>query len=162
MFTWHNGEVREGLPTTQVWGILFSSDGRVLLKGEIYNGKKVYSFPGGKPEPQDANRVETLRREVLEEVNITIKVPVLVGYQTCIDEGREIAQVRMTAIIEKVGKPKPDVDSKILYERVLVHPQKAIKMLNYSKSGKQQVEAAMKVAKVKLGIEEFLDKDEYI
>ena len=111
--TWHNGEVKENLPVRQVYGLIFTRDGRMLLKVEEKKGKKVYSPAGGTPETFDKDRVATLRRELLEEVNVTIEEPILVGYQL-IEGDRDLppyAQVRMTAIIDEIGPVQPDPDT---------------------------------------------------
>ena len=165
MFTWHNGEVPEGLPVTQVWGIFFSGDGRILLKSEMADGKKVYSMAGGTPEPFDADRVATLRREAIEEINTTIFDPaVIVGYQTYVgkDKNTRNAQLRMAAIIDKIGPLQPDPASGQTYDRILVHPEKAIKLLSWTDTGEAQIKEAVRVAKAKLGIKKFLDKDELV
>ena len=161
LFTWFDGEVPEGIEVRQVYGLVFTKDGRMLLK--IDNG--FYGFGGGTPESYDKNRVETLKREMLEEVNTTLLEPiVLVGYQL-VNEGNGIkpyAQVRMTAIIDEIGEAKPDPDGGKTYKRILVSPKRAIELLNWGKSGIDQVSAATRVAKEKLGIISYSNKEEYV
>ena len=164
VFEWHSGEVPENLKIKQVYGILFSTDGRVLLKCEVKRDGKCYSLAGGKPEAFDDGIEGTLRREVLEEVNCTIKEPILVGYQE-VNEGNGIppyAQVRMTAIVDKIGKLQPDPDNGETYERLLTPPQRAIELLNWGKEGRLQVEEALKIAQDKLGVKLVNSEDEYI
>ena len=86
-FTWYNAEVPEGMKVRQVQGLIFTRDGRMLIKSEIIDGKKVYSLGGGTPEDYDVDREATLRRELLEEVNTTIFEPYYVGYQTVEGDG---------------------------------------------------------------------------
>jgi len=155
ILTWHTGEVPEGLKITQVYGVIFTIDGKTLLKAEEKKGRKIYSLAGGTPESFDANRVETLRRELLEEVNVTIEEPILVGYQEVDEEnGKEpYAQVRMTALIKEIGPSQPDPDNGETYERVLVSPETAIELLNWGTIDKQLIEESVAIAKKEFGIE---------
>ena len=161
VLTWHSGEVREGLKTRQVYGVVFTKDGRTLLKVEEKKGCKVYSLAGGTPETFDANRVETLRRELIEEVNVTIDEPFLVGYQEVDEEnGKEpYAQVRMTALIKEIGPSKPDPDNGETYERVLVSPEKAIELLNWGTIGKQLIEESVKIIESETNLKINCDKE---
>ena len=69
ILTWHNDKVPDGIKITQVYGLLFVKDGRMLLR--IEDG--FHSLAGGKPElGEDISA--TLRREVIEEVNTTIYI----------------------------------------------------------------------------------------
>ena len=164
LFTWYSEEVPEGMKTTQVYGIVFTTDGRLLLKVEKKHGKTEYSFAGGTPESFDSNRIATLRRELIEEVNTTIKDEIyLVGYQK-VDEGNgkaPYAQVRMTALIDKVGVKKPDPDNGRTYERLLTTPERAIKLLGWD-TAEGQINEAVRIAKEKLNIKEFSTVEEYI
>ena len=163
-FTWYNGEVDEKLKITQVYGIIFTMDGRILLKVERKKEDRVYSLAGGKPESYDKDMEETLRRELLEEINTTIKCPILVGYQL-VDEGNTkepYAQVRMAALIDNIGLKKIDSDNGKLYDRLLTTPSRAIELLDWGETGKQQIEAAYKIAKEKFNIKNSNLLDEWI
>lgn len=94
-FSWHTGAVPEGLPVRQVYGFLFSRDGRLLIR---VDGTK-HSLPGGKPEPGELAYADILRRETLEEVTINIEEPHYLGYQRVDDGVQPYAQVRMVSII---------------------------------------------------------------
>ena len=85
-FTWHNGEVPTNLKITQVYGLIFTRDGRMLLKVENKKRGKVFSLAGGTPEDYDSDKEATLRRELIEEVNVTIETPITVGYQEVDEE----------------------------------------------------------------------------
>lgn len=75
-YTWHRGRVPEGIRVTQVYGIIFSEDGKMLISAD--NGH--YTLPGGKPEIRDEDLEATLRREIYEEVNVTVGETCTVGY----------------------------------------------------------------------------------
>lgn len=123
-----------------------------------------YSLPGGHSETNDNGIEGTVRREIIEEVNITITNPVIVGYQEVDEEDGHphIAQVRMTALINCVGVVRPDLDNGKTYERILVSPYKTIELLGWGDVGYFQIKSAMSIAVKYLGITEFDDKEEYI
>lgn len=164
-FTWNNGEVKEGLEVTQVYGVIFTTDGRVMLRVEDKpSGKRVYSLAGGTPEDYDKDRVATLKRELIEEVNTTIFEPILVGYCE-VDEGNgkpPYAQVRMTAMINEILEKQPDPATGDTYDRLLTTPKKAIELLNWGDSGKLLIEEAVRIAKENFGLTNFVDFDEYV
>ena len=82
-FTWHAAHVPVNLPIRQVYGVLFSPDGRILLRVE----KGIYQLTGGKPEPWEPLK-DTLKREALEEVNCLVDRIHTVGYQL-VEDGEE-------------------------------------------------------------------------
>ena len=163
-FTWYKGEVPNNLEVRQVYGLIFTRDGRMLLKVEDKSRGKVYSLAGGTPESFDKDKEETLRRELVEEVNVTIEKPITVGYQE-VDEENGIpkyAQFRMVAIIDDIGPRLPDPDNGEMYERLLTTPSRAIDLLGWGEVGRLQVEEAFKIAKEQLGLNNFNDKEEFV
>lgn len=163
--TWFEGEVPKGMQVRQVYGVVFTQDGRTLLKIDEHKGKKYYSLVGGTPEVFDDGHEATLRREMLEEANVTLKDKLcLLGYQQVEgDQGRPAyAQMRMVGLIENIGKKKPDPDNGRTYERLLTTPEKAIKLLGWGDIGEKIIRKAVIVAQKELAITEFLDKDEYV
>ena len=154
-FTWHNGEVPKGMEVTQVYGVVFTKDGRILLMSQEKASGRVYSLSGGTPENFDKSKEDTLRRELFEEVNVTIEKPIMLGYQEVDEEnGKEpYAQVRMTALIKEIGPSQPDPDNGETYERVLVSPETAIELLNWGTIDKQLIEESVAIAKKEFGIE---------
>lgn len=164
-FKWYNGDVPAGIKVTQVYGVIFTSDGRTLLKVETKkDGRKVYSLAGGTPETFDKDMEATLRRELVEEINTTIKNPVLVGYQEVDEEnGKDVyAQVRMSAVIDTIGEVKPDPDNGEIYERLLVSPSRAIELLNWGSVGENLINASLKVAKEKFNLKISSEIEEII
>ena len=162
IITWVRGDVPRGMSVSQVYGICFTRDGRVLLRIE---GEK-YKLTGGKPENGDDDRAETLMREFAEEANTVIGNPVMVGYQLVDEEDgtEKYAQVRMTALIESIGEPKPDPDrtGKWLYGRYLASPSNAAQLLHWGDVGVQQVLDAFAVARKEFGIANGICQDELI
>lgn len=163
--TWYNNEVPNELKTRQVYGVIFTKDGRTLLKVETKeNGKTYYSLAGGTPEDYDSNRIATLRRELIEEVNVTINEPIYVGYQLVEDDNGKLpyAQVRMTAMIDNIGPVQPDPDTNETYKRLLTSPSRAIELLSWGDIGKTLIEKSVEIAKDNFGLKDFSDKEEYI
>lgn len=164
IFTWHNGNVPEGMKVTQVYGLVFTKDGRLLLRVEKKEDRIKYSLAGGKPE-LDEDREGTLKREFLEEVNTTLQDGALVvGHQQVDEEDGSppYAQMRMSAIIDSIGIRQPDPDTGKTYDRLLTTPKRAIELLNWGEVGESQVNEALRIAKEHLGLKEFSTKEEYV
>ncbi len=162
-FIWHNGEVPATLKVKQVYGLLFTKDGRMLVRIENAPSGKNYSLAGGTPEAYDKDLEATLRREVIEEVNTKIDKPIMVGYQEVVlDDGKSFAQARMVALIKEIGEKLPDPDNGEIYERLLTTPEKAIDYINWGEVGKKQILEAKRLAQEKLGLSEFSDVEEYV
>lgn len=145
IYKWVDGEVSPELPVKQVYGIVFSKDGKILLKKDGEH----YSLPGGKPEPEDSRMEDTLKRELDEEVNVSACNIVMLGYQL-VDEQNNIppyAQVRMAAKITRIGAKRPDPDTGRTYDRVFASPKRAAELLNWGDVGEQQIQAAVFAAK---------------
>ena len=146
-FTWRCGSVPEGMEIRQVYGILFSEDGRILLKAEKRGDGMRFSFAGGHPERFDADAFATLVREVREEINSSVKSPRLLGYQEVDEEDGSplYAQVRMAALLDEVGEILPDPDNGETYMRLLAPPDRAIALLGWGKVAEEQISEAVKV-----------------
>ena len=159
-FVWKSTPVPEGMEIRQVYGILFSKDGRVLLKVEEKLGAQSFSFAGGHPERFDNDMAQTLVREVREEINSSISAPVYIGFQE-VDEGDgepPYAQVRMAALLDTVGEILPDPDNGETYKRLLVPPSRAAELLGWGKIANEQIEDAV----LKMGINLSSYEEEYI
>ena len=141
-FIWHEAPVPDDLEVRQVYGVLFTADGKIMLR--VDDG--FHGLIGGSPEPGET-REETLHREVFEEVNCKISNLHYLGYQTVHGDGEPYAQLRYVAKIDKIGKNRPDLDGGKICERLLVEPEKAGKTLDYGKEGEQIIEAAIRAAK---------------
>ena len=163
-FTWKSAPVPEGMEIRQVYGILFSKDGRILLKVEDKKGKKVYSMAGGHPEAYDADMAATLVREVDEEINSAVSKPIYIGYQE-VDEENDAplyAQVRMTALLSLVGESRPDPDNGETYKRLLAPPVRAKTLLGWGRIAEQQIDAAKQIAEREYGLKFENTKEAYV
>ena len=148
---WREMPVPENLRIRQVYGVPFSSDGKILLKVENKGEKRIYSLAGGTPESIDKGRIATLYREFIEEVNTIVCKPLYLGFQEVRGDGERepYAQVRMACLIKEIGEKKPDPDDGKTYERVLASPKKAKQLLNWGEIGNNIIDCAVKVAKEK-------------
>lgn len=163
-FEWVGERVPEGMRITQVYGIILDREGRVMLRLEKTAGGIRYSLGGGRPEPFDDGIEATCRRELLEEVNTEIEMPVYIGYQLVDEEDgtSPYAQVRMAALIKRIGEKKPDPDNGETYDRYMVSPERAAELLNWGDVGYEQVMKAKEVVYRQYGITGGSSKEEYV
>ncbi|MGN1201450.1 MAG: NUDIX domain-containing protein [Candidatus Caccovivens sp.] len=163
--SWYFGEPPENMPVRQVYAIVFDESGRTLLKTEKVENKIIYGMIGGTPESFDKDRIATLKREFLEEVNTTLKDPVyLVGYQI-IEGDKDLppyAQIRMVAMIDKIGEKQPDPDNGKIYDRILTTPEKAVKLLGWGESAEKPIMRAFEIAKERFKLKLTSDKDVWL
>ena len=141
-FIWHEAPIPKDMPITQVYGVLFTDDGRIMLRVD----KGFHGLVGGAPEPGETHE-ETLHREVYEEVNCEISDLHYLGYQTVIGDGEPYAQLRYVAKVTKIGKNRPDLDGGKMCERILVPAEEAGDILDYGEEGKKIIAAAIKLAR---------------
>lgn len=144
-YKWCKGIVPKDIEIKQVYGIVFNEDGNIFLRIDY----GLYKLTGEKPELEDKSIEDTLKREFIEEANITLKNIHLLGYQLVEEDNRvkPYAQVRMIAQIDKIFENRADLDNGKLYERVFKTPKETINLLNWGDVGKEQIEDAVKLAK---------------
>lgn len=164
--TWYNNFVPKEVVVKQVYGVAFYKDGRILLRTYNLDGKTYFSLAGGSPEDIDNGMEDTLRREMLEEVNTTLKDKIeYIGYQLIDEENGKVpyAQVRMAALIDKIGERREDPCTNKIYDRILASPQRAIQLLDWKDIGEILINKAVDIAKEKFGLEFKEDaKEEWI
>lgn len=148
-YTWVKADVPLELPVRQVYGIVFSDSGKVLLR--VDRGE--YKLTGGKPEQHDNSFAETLKREYLEELNVEITEIHYLGYLLVEENEAQYAQIRMIAKIKQVGTIRPDPDNGKTYQRFWVSPNDVKGYLAYPDSaGNQMIDAAIAFAAKKYGL----------
>jgi len=144
-YQWIHTEVPNDLEVRQVYGFIFNSDGRIL----ILEDEGQFNVPGGRPEKGE-NLEETLIREVLEEVQVTISLPEYLGYQL-ISAEEKFAQVRMIALIDQTLPTALDPGTGRQYKRLLVPPIQVNGLLKWGEGGDQQIASAIALV-LKLGV----------
>ena len=149
-YSWFKDKVPEYLNIKQVYGIVFSDDGNIVLR--IDDNK--YKLTGGKPCDSDKSLEDTLKREYLEELNIAIEDIYYLGYLLVEGAAKEkYAQVRMLAKIKNIGEVKPDIDNGKTYKRFMANIKNVKQYLNYPDlAGNLMIDDAIKLAKEKYNI----------
>ena len=111
-------------PITQVYGIIFNDKGEILICREKSDDK--WQIPGGSPENNETP-LETLQREIKEEVDTKVKSITPLGVQKVDMPGnpnKEIGdvffQVRYVAILDKLEDQTPDPDRGSVWERKFI------------------------------------------
>lgn len=140
-YTWNRCRVPDNLKVRQVYGIVFSDDGRILLR--IEDGK--YKLTGGRPEENESYE-ETLKREFIEEVNIELDDIYYLGYLLVEENDERYGQVRMIGRIKKINKNRVDIDTGKMYERFLANIDNVKDYLNYEDAGNLLLDDAIDMA----------------
>ena len=154
-FTWFKAPGPDDLEVRQVYGIVFSNDGRVLLR--IEDDK--YKLTGGKPEKSESFE-ETLSREYIEELNTVIEDIHYLGYLLVEEDGSQYAQVRMIARIKDIHEIQDDPANGKRYGRKLVSISKVKGYLNYSdEAGNQMLDDAIVLGKERYSLDHDFDED---
>ncbi len=162
--SWHTGPVPEGMRIRQVYGVIFNEDGQTLMKVDNFHGNRVYTIAGGTVEKFDKDMIDTLRREMKEEINTELHEPIYIGYQLVENDGNRppYAQVRMTAMIKNIGPSQPDPDKGETYGRFFTSPENAKKLLNWGDIGIAIIDEAVKVAKQNWKLKDCSKEDRFL
>ncbi|MCI9279370.1 MAG: NUDIX hydrolase [Bacilli bacterium] len=139
-YNYHTEEVPKNMRITQVSGIILNEKKQVLIYQEK-NGN--YRIPGGHPEKNETLE-ETLKREVLEEVNIIISDISYLGFQEVNGDTKDsYAQVRMLATIKSIGEERPDPAEHETYQRILIPLKELNNYLNWGSVGDEMTQQAL-------------------
>ncbi|MCK9870301.1 NUDIX hydrolase [Nocardiopsis dassonvillei] len=147
VYAWHpNLLPPAGMRIGQVYGYVFDDLGRVVVHYD--QGPGAWNLPGGSPEPEDGgDPVVTLRREVWEEVQITITEPVYIGYQSVHRPGAEpYAQLRMVARLDQVGAREVDPAAGRVHVRRRCPFPVAVDLLGWGAAAVPQLNSALQAA----------------
>lgn len=142
-FTWYPGkDIKKFNPFTQVYGVCFDNDGKILIQKV---GDSDWCLPGGTVEPGES-AIDTLKREFIEETDVSIKTPILLGGQKVqiIDNDtglpkkikKEFYQLRYYCEVEEVLPQTPDPDNGQVRDRLFVEPDKITKYFDWKDPGK--------------------------
>lgn len=141
----------EGKIFSRVHAILLTPDGRVLLRYKEGEPR----VTGGRIDPGDTDLVDTLRREVREEINCEIDKCDYLGYLEYHTEDSCEYFARMVARISKIlpPQPDPDTDNHWIYGRTLAPREIAAEELApipvFGENNIKVLDAAYKVAREK-------------
>lgn len=144
--TWIRANSLEGYsPIKQVSGICFDNNGQILIARS--NPKSRWQLPGGHPE-KDETVTQTLKRELLEEVDTKVKNIKILGVQKVEvpgQPGKTHYQVRCVCEIEKLLPQTVDPDNNNEWERKLVPAKKVTNYIKWSKLGRTIFSDALKL-----------------
>jgi len=129
-FIWHQDINFQHLdPITQVYGVCFNKDGNILILKEP---NEEWNIPGGKPESNETP-IQTLKRELEEEVDVEIDKYQMVGYFE-IPDNPTFYQLRFACKIKIINQQTIDPAKNIINERKFVKPDEFfnyVKIENY-------------------------------
>lgn len=139
-------------PIVQIYGIIYDKKDNVLIGRKDSNNP--WALMGGTPEGNE-QVIETLKRELIEEADVTFKKPVLLGVQKVIEiDGNAIGepfyQCRVVAEVDRVLKQTIDPDKGIIWERKFVPINEVEDYLQWGSSTVAMIEDAKKVIKLNL------------
>ena len=157
-YSWYNSLVPNDLKVRQVYGIVFTSDGRSILR--IENNK--CKLTGGKPENNESFE-ETLKREYIEELNVELDDIYYLGYLLVEENNEKYVQVRMIAKVKNINENHIDPATGDMYGRKIVDINNIKEYLNYSdEAGNLMIDDAIKLAKEKYNFKDFNTNEETI
>lgn len=133
-------------PITQIYGICFNDRGKILVCREL---DKSWQLPGGTPEPSESPE-ETLRRELLEEVNVKVKNIKPLGVQKVEfpgnpnkDEGEVFYQARYVCQLDKLLPLTPDSATGETWERKFVPADQIVEYIKWGDVGEAMFKDAI-------------------
>ncbi|KKT39932.1 hypothetical protein A3K29_03895 [Candidatus Collierbacteria bacterium RIFOXYB2_FULL_46_14] len=143
-FTWYPGDNLERFqPFNQVYGVVFNSDGQMLIQRREL---RPWCLAGGTVEEGETAE-QALRRELIEEADVTIKNLILLGGQrvqfpgghnpnpTKRFTGDDFYQLRYYCEVDEVLPQTPDPDHDIINERLFVPQTEINKYLGWGATG---------------------------
>lgn len=144
--TWiKTDDISEYSPITQVYGIIFNDKGEILV---CRKGDGDWQIPGGHPE-KDETINQTLEREVLEEVDITISDIQILGIQKGempdISDNKPHYQVRCIAKLKELLPKTPDPDNGEMWERKFVPSSEVTNYVKWNTTGDAMFKDAIEV-----------------
>lgn len=140
---WHDStDFSRISPITQVYGVCFTKDRKICI---VENPRGHWTLPGGTPEKGESFK-QTLKREVDEEADIKITNIELLGYQKVNNKkiGRNVYQLRYSAIISKIKKQTIDPATKRIGERAFIKPEDFLKYVKWGNTGEAMLKKAVK------------------
>ena len=146
--TWiKTSEIEKYSPITQVYGVIFDDEGNILIGRESKYGSWI--IPGGHPEKGESIE-ETLKRELLEEVDVEIENIKPLGVQKVTfpddsDKNKAIYQVRCIAKLKKLNPQTPDPANGNTWEREYVLSNQITEYVKWGKTGEAMFNDAIEL-----------------
>jgi len=132
-------------PITQVYGIVFNNNSEILVCRE--SKESGWIIPGGHPEKGESNE-ETLKRELLEEVDVEVEDIKPLGVQKVTfpdneDPDKAIYQVRCIAKLKILNPQTPDPANGNTWERKFVPASEVTNYVKWGETGKAMFKDAI-------------------
>jgi len=122
-------------PIKQVYGIVFNDKNQILI---CKKGQGDWQIPGGHPEKSETIN-QTLEREMLEEVDITVTDIQILGVQKVEfpDEpnNKPHYQIRCVAKLKELLPQTPDPDNRETWERKFILSSEITKYVKWNITG---------------------------
>jgi len=156
-YTWYPGDILDNYqPFNQVYGVVFNSNGEILIQRR---GDRAWCLPGGTVEENETAE-QTLRREVIEEADVTIINPILLGGQRVQFPGGhnpnpskrggdDFYQLRFYGEVDEILPQTPDPDHGIINERLFVEQSEINEYLHWGVTGKVIFDQAIALYRIK-------------
>lgn len=118
----------------QIYALVIDRYTNVLICREDANSP--WQLPGGKPENGESI-IETVNRELLEEVDVETRTIVDLGYNEVINlqTSEKYYQLRLIAFLHKELEQTPDPDKKIIWERKWVPLREVKEYIKWGNAG---------------------------
>ena len=145
--TWIRTDSLKGyFPITQVYGVCFDKYGNILIARSKPDDSR-WQISGGTPEEGESTE-QTLKRELLEEVDIEVEDIRILGVQKVEELGELIKtyyQVRCVCKIQKLLPLTPDPADNVLWERKLVPAKNISQFVRWGKTGEAMFKDAIEL-----------------
>lgn len=141
---------------TQVYAVVFDNQGNILIGRQ--NADSPWVICGGSPENGETIE-QTLQRELLEELDVTVKNIMLLGVQEVewkkskkSKKGEKHYQVRMIADIDELLPQTTDPAHNIVWERKIVPAQEITNYVSWGVIGEALFKDAILLWKTRNGV----------
>ena len=156
--TWYPGsEIEKFNPFNQVYGVCFDSEGKILIQN--LPGQD-WCLAGGTVEEGETAEA-TLRREIVEEADVTIKNLILLGGQRVEYlnkdnpnkvKGNDYYQLRYYCEVDKILPQTPDPDNNQVHLRKFVSLEEINSYLNWGVVGRNIFDQATQLYRSRFGL----------
>ena len=133
-------------PIKQVYALVIDSKTNILICREDANSP--WQLPGGKPEANESIK-ETVDRELLEEVDVTVQTIVDLGYNeiTNLQTNEKYYQLRFIAYLDKELEQTPDPDKNFIWERKWIPLEQVKDYIKWGNAGNGMFDDAVNLLK---------------